>query len=64
MKELSTFSTLRTLNQISCCENQCNLLSSQTPVIPPTISDQIRLWELERSRMKFTEGKIASRRIH
>lgn len=28
------------------------------PIIPPTISDQIRLWELERSRMKFTEGVL------
>lgn len=30
----------------------------QTPIIPPTISDQIRLWELERSRMTFTEGSL------
>lgn len=28
----------------------------QNPVIPPTITDQIRLWELERSRLTFTEG--------
>ncbi|KAK2567068.1 General transcription factor IIH subunit 4 [Acropora cervicornis] len=33
-------------------------IESLTPVIPPTISDQIRLWELERSRMKFTEGVL------
>lgn len=25
-------------------------------MIPPTISDQIRLWELERARLTFTEG--------
>ncbi|XP_020626918.1 general transcription factor IIH subunit 4-like isoform X1 [Orbicella faveolata] len=30
----------------------------KNPIIPPTISDQIRLWELERSRMKFTEGVL------
>ncbi|KAM7441372.1 General transcription factorIIH subunit 4 [Porites harrisoni] len=30
----------------------------KTPIIPPTISDQIRLWELERSRMTFTEGVL------
>ena len=35
-----------------------NLFTSQNPIIPPTVSDQIRLWELERSRMKFTEGKV------
>lgn len=28
----------------------------QTPVLPPTITDQIRLWELERDRLRFTEG--------
>ena len=32
----------------------------QTPIIPPTISDQIRLWELERSRMTFTEGSLCA----
>lgn len=26
------------------------------PVIPPTISDQVRLWELERERLTFTHG--------
>lgn len=31
-------------------------LSLQTPVLPPTITDQIRLWELERDRLRFTEG--------
>ncbi|KAK3747840.1 hypothetical protein QZH41_015983 [Actinostola sp. cb2023] len=30
----------------------------KTPTIPATISDQIRLWEMERSRMKFTEGVL------
>ncbi len=28
----------------------------QVPVIPPTISDQIRLWELERDRLDISEG--------
>uniref|UniRef100_A0A1D5Q0M1 General transcription factor IIH subunit 4 n=1 Tax=Macaca mulatta TaxID=9544 RepID=A0A1D5Q0M1_MACMU len=35
--------------------NPCSL---QTPVLPPTITDQIRLWELERDRLRFTEGVL------
>ncbi|PVD22460.1 hypothetical protein C0Q70_18274 [Pomacea canaliculata] len=31
-------------------------MMKKNPVIPPTISDQIRLWELERARLTFTEG--------
>ena len=34
--------------------------SLQTPVIPPTITDQIRLWELERDRFKFNDGVLYS----
>ncbi|XP_029022748.1 general transcription factor IIH subunit 4 [Betta splendens] len=34
------------------------VLLKQTPVLPPTITDQIRLWELERDRLKFTEGVL------
>uniref|UniRef100_A0A8D3EC53 General transcription factor IIH subunit 4 n=1 Tax=Scophthalmus maximus TaxID=52904 RepID=A0A8D3EC53_SCOMX len=30
----------------------------RTPVLPPTITDQIRLWELERDRLQFTEGVL------
>ncbi|XP_076454967.1 general transcription factor IIH subunit 4-like [Babylonia areolata] len=30
----------------------------KTPVIPPTITDQIRLWELERDRLTFTDGVL------
>ncbi len=29
----------------------------QTPILPPTITDQIRLWELEKDRLQFTEGE-------
>jgi len=29
----------------------------QIPVLPSTITDQIRLWELERDRLQFTEGE-------
>lgn len=32
-------------------------LHPQTPVLPPTITDQIRLWELERDRLRFSEGE-------
>ncbi|XP_014784318.1 general transcription factor IIH subunit 4 [Octopus bimaculoides] len=28
------------------------------PVIPPTVTDQIHLWELERDRFKFTDGVL------
>ena len=28
------------------------------PVLPPTIIDQIRLWEIERDRFTFTEGVL------
>uniref|UniRef100_A0A671VE59 General transcription factor IIH subunit 4 n=1 Tax=Sparus aurata TaxID=8175 RepID=A0A671VE59_SPAAU len=34
------------------------VLLRQTPVLPPTITDQIRLWELERDRLQFTEGVL------
>uniref|UniRef100_A0A3Q4G0E3 General transcription factor IIH subunit 4 n=1 Tax=Neolamprologus brichardi TaxID=32507 RepID=A0A3Q4G0E3_NEOBR len=34
------------------------LFHSPTPVLPPTITDQIRLWELERDRLQFTEGVL------
>ena len=34
------------------------LCRSQRPVIPPTVSDQIRLWELERDRFRFSEGVL------
>ncbi|CAH1782954.1 unnamed protein product [Owenia fusiformis] len=30
----------------------------KTPVIPPTISDQVRLWEIERDRFKFSDGVL------
>ncbi|KPP68938.1 general transcription factor IIH subunit 4-like [Scleropages formosus] len=34
------------------------VMLKQTPVLPPTITDQIRLWELERDRLSFTEGVL------
>ncbi|KAM9777072.1 general transcription factor IIH subunit 4 isoform X1 [Syngnathus typhle] len=34
------------------------IMLMQTPVLPPTITDQIRLWELERDRLQFTEGVL------
>ncbi|MCL4128639.1 UNVERIFIED_CONTAM: hypothetical protein GTU68_017594 [Idotea baltica] len=30
----------------------------QNPVIPRTVADQIKLWELERERLEFTEGVL------
>ena len=32
------------------------VLCAQSPVIPPTVSDQIRLWEMERDRLEISEG--------
>ncbi|XP_061912742.1 general transcription factor IIH subunit 4 [Entelurus aequoreus] len=34
------------------------VMLKQTPVLPPSITDQIRLWELERDRLQFTEGDV------
>ncbi|XP_037698994.1 general transcription factor IIH subunit 4 isoform X2 [Choloepus didactylus] len=34
------------------------VMLKQTPVLPPTITDQIRLWEMERDRLRFTEGVL------
>ncbi|GAB5571300.1 general transcription factor IIH subunit 4 isoform X1 [Prionailurus iriomotensis] len=34
------------------------VMLKQSPVLPPTITDQIRLWELERDRLRFTEGVL------
>lgn len=34
------------------------VMLKQTPVVPPTITDQVRLWELERDRLRFTEGVL------
>ncbi|XP_054151440.1 LOW QUALITY PROTEIN: general transcription factor IIH subunit 4-like, partial [Melozone crissalis] len=33
-------------------------MAKQSPVLPPTITDQIRLWELERDRLRFSEGVL------
>ena len=30
----------------------------QSYILPPTITDQIRLWELERDRFKFNDGYL------
>jgi transcription initiation factor TFIIH subunit 4 len=32
----------------------------QKPLLPVTVQDQIRLWELERNRIKTQEGKLGS----
>ncbi|XP_072024475.1 general transcription factor IIH subunit 4-like [Amphiura filiformis] len=33
-------------------------MRNKVPVIPPVISDQVRLWELERDRLRFTPAVI------
>ena len=30
----------------------------ETPVLPATVTDQIRLWQLERDRFKFSDGVL------
>ncbi|NXR18401.1 TF2H4 factor, partial [Cinclus mexicanus] len=34
------------------------VMAKQSPVLPPTITDQIRLWELERDRLRFSDGVL------
>ncbi|KAG2469404.1 TF2H4 factor, partial [Polypterus senegalus] len=34
------------------------IMLKQVPVLPPTLTDQIRLWELERDRLQFNEGVL------
>ena len=31
---------------------------SNTPILPSTITDQIKLWEIERDRLRYTEGVL------
>lgn len=33
-------------------------MKKQTPLLPPTVIDQIRLWELEKNRIKDDEGYL------
>jgi transcription initiation factor TFIIH subunit 4 len=33
-------------------------MTKNTPIMPPGITDQIRLWELERDRLQFTDGVL------
>ncbi|KAG4302275.1 hypothetical protein PCK1_001547, partial [Pneumocystis canis] len=33
-------------------------MKKNVPIIPPTVNDQIRLWEMERNRLKATEGYL------
>ena len=37
--------------------------SLQNPLLPVTVQDQIRLWELERNRLKSREGTSILRNI-
>uniref|UniRef100_A0A8C2HQ44 General transcription factor IIH subunit 4 n=1 Tax=Cyprinus carpio TaxID=7962 RepID=A0A8C2HQ44_CYPCA len=34
------------------------VMLKRTPILPPTIKDQIMLWELEKDRLQFTEGVL------
>lgn len=36
------------------------MVAAGPPVLPPTIVDQIQLWENERNRFTFTEGVLYS----
>lgn len=38
-----------------------NLPIAQNPLLPVTVQDQIRLWELERNRLKSQEGMNLTR---
>ncbi|KAB7498819.1 General transcription factor IIH subunit 4 [Armadillidium nasatum] len=44
---------------ISYLRQHCHpQMLKQNPVIPRTVADQIKLWELERERLEFTEGVL------
>lgn len=36
------------------------LIEAGPPILPPTIVDQIKLWEIERDRIIFTDGVLYS----
>ena len=36
----------------------CKSVASAGPPVPPTVTDQIRLWEQERDRFVFTESVL------
>ena len=36
------------------------LFPNQKPLLPVTVQDQIRLWELEKNRVKSQEGRFAA----
>jgi len=40
--------------------NAHDQMLKEAPIVPPTITDQIRLWELERDRFIFDEGVLYS----
>ena len=35
-------------------------MMAHDPVIPPTITDQIKLWEMERDRLQYSEGVLCN----
>jgi transcription initiation factor TFIIH subunit 4 len=39
-----------------------SLILDQNPLLPVTVQDQIRLWELEKNRLKSSEGTMISKR--
>lgn len=49
------------LNYVSFYIRATNSL--QNPLLPVTVQDQIRLWELERNRLKSREGTSILRDI-
>ena len=42
------------------CDYCAVCVTLQKPVIPATVTDQIRLWELERDRFRFADGVLYS----
>jgi transcription initiation factor TFIIH subunit 4 len=33
-------------------------MKKSTPILPETVSDQLRIWETERNRVRFEEGVL------
>lgn len=48
-------------NCVAVADTSLTYVMAQNPLLPVTVQDQIRLWELERNRLKSAEGPFAPR---
>lgn len=50
----------RLTNSVVAVHISLTYVIAQNPLLPVTVQDQIRLWELERNRLKSAEGPFTS----